>query len=64
MFYKITVKWTFRLCLVVKKFEGKCKKKKKKKKKSGMKEKVKKNKNGFKINKLFLYIIKKLFYFF
>ena len=49
---------SFKLCLVPKKYKGKCKGNKRKK---GMKEKTKENNNKFKINKLFLYDTSNLF---
>ena len=44
-----------RLCLVPSRLEEKYEKKKKKERKKRRKEKVKKNKNIFKVNKLFSY---------
>ena len=51
------------LCLVLRKYRGKCDGKKMKMK-IRRKEKVEKNKNRFKINKLFLYTILNSFYLF
>ena len=52
---------SFKLCLVPKKYKGKCKGNKRK---NGMKEKTKENNNKFKINKLFLCVILNLFIYF
>ena len=54
---------SIRLCLVSRKYKRKCEEKKIKRK-DGKKEKIKENKNRFKINKLFLHAISNSFYLF
>ena len=51
------------LCLVPRKYKGKCEGKKIERK-NGRKEKTRENKNGFKINELFLHATSNLFYLF
>ena len=55
---------SFWLCLVPRKFEGKCKRKKRKLEKKKEKKKKKEIKSKFKIKKLFLFSISNLFYLF